>query len=258
MALLKLENLHVALEDGTEIVKGVDLEVDMNEVHAVMGPNGSGKIDPRVRADGPPGLRDHRGTAPLRRRRRDGARRRRARAARPLPRLPVSARDSRRHRDELPAQRDQRRAQGPERRRRRPDRDPRVPQGAPRPDGPPQGQPRARVALPQRRLLGRREEAGRDPADGDAEAAHRGARRDRLRPRHRRAARRGERRERARRPRDGRARDHALPADPRLRHSRSRPRLRGRAYRGVGRPGARQEAREGRLRRPTSREEVPA
>jgi len=41
--LLKLENLHVALEDGTEIVKGVDLEVDLNEVHAVMGPNGSGK-----------------------------------------------------------------------------------------------------------------------------------------------------------------------------------------------------------------------
>src|ERR671928_879459 len=43
MALLKLENLHVALEDGTEIVKGVDLEVDTNQVHAIMGPNGSGK-----------------------------------------------------------------------------------------------------------------------------------------------------------------------------------------------------------------------
>ena len=43
MGLLKLENLHVALEDGTEIVKGVDLEVDLNEVHAIMGPNGSGK-----------------------------------------------------------------------------------------------------------------------------------------------------------------------------------------------------------------------
>jgi len=43
VALLKLENLHVALEDGTEIVKGVDLEVSSNEVHAVMGPNGSGK-----------------------------------------------------------------------------------------------------------------------------------------------------------------------------------------------------------------------
>ncbi|HEY2374000.1 MAG TPA: Fe-S cluster assembly ATPase SufC [Gaiellaceae bacterium] len=43
MALLKLENLHVALEDGTEIVKGVDLEVSSDEVHAIMGPNGSGK-----------------------------------------------------------------------------------------------------------------------------------------------------------------------------------------------------------------------
>ena len=43
MALLKLENVHVSLEDGTEIVKGVDLEVDTNEVHAIMGPNGSGK-----------------------------------------------------------------------------------------------------------------------------------------------------------------------------------------------------------------------
>jgi len=43
MGLLKLENLHVALEDGTEIVKGVDLEVGLDEVHAIMGPNGSGK-----------------------------------------------------------------------------------------------------------------------------------------------------------------------------------------------------------------------
>src|SRR3954453_5239995 len=43
MALLELKNLHVALEDGTEIVKGVDLAVDSNETHAIMGPNGSGK-----------------------------------------------------------------------------------------------------------------------------------------------------------------------------------------------------------------------
>ncbi len=43
MALLELKNLHVTLEDGTEIVKGVDLAVSSGEVHAVMGPNGSGK-----------------------------------------------------------------------------------------------------------------------------------------------------------------------------------------------------------------------
>ena len=43
MALLELKNLHVALEDGTEIVKGVDLQVSLGETHAIMGPNGSGK-----------------------------------------------------------------------------------------------------------------------------------------------------------------------------------------------------------------------
>ncbi len=43
MALLEIKNLHVATEDGTEIVRGLDLAVESNEVHAIMGPNGSGK-----------------------------------------------------------------------------------------------------------------------------------------------------------------------------------------------------------------------
>jgi Fe-S cluster assembly ATP-binding protein len=43
MAFLEIKNLHVSLEDGPEIVKGVDLGVDLNQKHAIMGPNGSGK-----------------------------------------------------------------------------------------------------------------------------------------------------------------------------------------------------------------------
>lgn len=42
MATLEIIDLHVAIE-GKEILKGVDLTLNTNEIHAIMGPNGAGK-----------------------------------------------------------------------------------------------------------------------------------------------------------------------------------------------------------------------
>ena len=40
--MIKIENLHVEVE-GNKILKGINLEVNAGETHAIMGPNGSGK-----------------------------------------------------------------------------------------------------------------------------------------------------------------------------------------------------------------------
>ena len=190
MALLELKNLHVALEDGTEIVKGVDLAVDTNEVHAIMGPNGSGKSTLAYAIAGHPAYEITEGRILL-----DGediteagADERAQRGLFLAFQYPHAIPGVTRHRTSCA------RAINAVRKARAGGADDPIPVPEFRKELLEQMDrlkvsPRARLALPERRLLRRREEARRDPADGDAEAADRGARRDRLGPRHRRAAR---------------------------------------------------------------------
>jgi Fe-S cluster assembly ATP-binding protein len=42
MSQLEIKNLHVSIEDK-EILKGLSLTINQGEIHAIMGPNGTGK-----------------------------------------------------------------------------------------------------------------------------------------------------------------------------------------------------------------------
>ncbi len=64
--MLKIENLHVKLEDeDKQILKGVTLEVPAGQVHAIMGPNGSGKSTLSYVLSGRDGYEVTEGTASL-------------------------------------------------------------------------------------------------------------------------------------------------------------------------------------------------
>lgn len=51
--LLHIEDLHAEVE-GKEILKGLNLSLDKGEIHAMMGPNGSGSRPSRTSSPGAP------------------------------------------------------------------------------------------------------------------------------------------------------------------------------------------------------------
>ena len=60
--MLKIENLHATVGD-TEILKGLSLELNAGEIHAIMGPNGAGKSTLAYALGGRPGYEVTAGSA---------------------------------------------------------------------------------------------------------------------------------------------------------------------------------------------------
>ena len=167
------------------ILKGLSLAINAGEIHAIMGPERRGQVDAGLYARRPARLRSHRRLGDVRRAGPARPRAARTRRSGAVPRLPVSGRDPGRLVRAVPARGGQCAAQVAWRsaavgRR--------VPQARAR-----EGRSAAAghghaQAAGERRLLGRREEARRDGADGDSRSQARDPRRDRQRARHRCAA----------------------------------------------------------------------
>ncbi len=258
MATLELKDLHVALEDGTQIVKGVDLTVSSGEVHAIMGPNGSGKSTLAYAIAGHPAYEITSGQILL-----DGVditeagADERAQAglflAFQYPHAIPGVTVTNFLRQAINAMRKARNG------------------GVDNPMPVPEFRKEFLAKMDDLKVS--RELASRYLNDGFSggekkrveilqmamlRAEDRRARRDRLRARHRRAQGRRRRRPGARRARHGRARDHALPADPQLHQAGLRARVRRRQDRRGRRPRARREARGVRLRGVGSKRRVAA
>ncbi len=177
--MLEIKNLHARIaEDGTEIIRGLNLTVRAGEVAAIMGPERLRQVDPLLRARRPPRLRGDRGRHPLQRPVDPRARPGGAGGGRHLPGLPVPDGDPGRGDHGVPQGGAQRAAQGARR-------------GALEGAGVHQegegggglarhGRGDAEAAA-QCRLFRRREEARRNPADEAAGADALRPRRDRFR-----------------------------------------------------------------------------